>query len=110
MKYIKLFENLTIEPEIDDYVLMRINLETYYMKDEVNNFINNNIGQIVRIDEDEIRITYHNIPDNIKDWFREHKYTDKIIYTRILNKNKIVAIGKTPEEVKINKVVNKYNL
>ena len=115
MKYIKKFENIDIEPEVGDYVLMRINLIDSIKKDEINNYINNTIGQIIQIhpSTEEIRIRYDNIPDNIKDWFRNHKDWIKDngdFYSRILQINKIVAIGKTPEEVILNRDINKYNL
>lgn len=111
MKYLKTYENLTIEPKVGDYVLMRVNLELYKDKDEVNDFVNNTIGQIIEIHKDEeIRIRYDNVPDNIKDWFLNERHKGEKTYSRILSKKNIVAIGETPEDVKFNKVINKYNL
>lgn len=110
MKYLKTYENLTIEPKVGDYALMRVNLLLYKDKDEVNDFVNNTIGQIIEIHKDEeIRIRYDNVPDNIKDWFLNDRKGEKR-YSRILSKKNIVAIGETPEDVKFNKVINKYNL
>ncbi len=111
MKYIKTYENMNKLPEIGDYVLMKINLTEYEHKDEINNYINNTIGKIINIypSTDDIRIKYDNIPNNIKSWFRDHK-NYKNYYSRILRIDKIVAIGKTPEEVILNRDINKYNL
>lgn len=107
MKYIKAYENMNL-PEINDYVLMKVNLVEYKWKDEVNNYINNTIGQIIDVypNEENIRIKYDNIPDIIKSWFR----IDNGVYSRVIHNDQIVAIGKSIDEVIINKNINKYNL
>ena len=92
MKYIKKFENITDEPQIGDYVLIKIHLIEYKKKNEVNAFINNTIGVIIYISDIDIRVQYDNIPDNIKDWFLESKRLNKITYSRILRKESIVDL------------------
>jgi hypothetical protein len=109
MKYIKTYENMNKLPEIGDYVLMRVNLKEYSKKEDVNKFINNSIGQVMKIypENEEVRVKYYNIPDNIKDWFLYDSF--KKTYSRVFNTNRIVDI-KTKEDFDLYNNQNKYNL
>lgn len=114
MKYLKQYEFFEDEPQIGDYVLCDIKLERHNERENIMNFVNNNIGQIINIQDTEIRVQYTNVPKEIKNWFRQDtisfngKEYDK--YSKLIHSDKIIAIGKTPEEVKIKIDANKYNL
>ena len=59
MKYIKKFENVE-EPEIGDYVLMRLRPQSNYSP-RYEEFIKNNIGEIVSKDVRSNKITFFEV-------------------------------------------------
>ena len=62
MKHLHYYENKN-EPQIGDYVICE---DTYFSKEDIHNFIENNVGQIIRIRIDgDFFIKYKNIPQNL---------------------------------------------
>lgn len=123
MKYLKKFENINdTEPEVGDYILIKVNLQEYGKKEIINNFINNTIGKVYKIYNDDIRVSYENIPDEIKGWFSKPIYTPSLKfinaikgvgegeYTRLFSKDRIVVFSKNKKDVEPYIQANKYNL
>ena len=108
----KIFENLKSELKVGDYVLMRSNASAK----ELLEFINNNIGQVIKINNFEdlrIRVRYNNIPDNVIPWFgfAERQFPPSIrTAARIFDINQIVEFAKTKEELELKLAAKKYNL
>lgn len=121
MKYIKTYEQLDEEPQIGDYVIM-----TSY--EWLNEFLHNNIGQIVFIgtqnQNDNINVIY---PSNIitdDSYFRkitkyEHDIYDKFssiarnnkkVSLRIFERNEILYFSKNKEDLEAKIAAKKYNL
>ena len=122
MKIKRFNENSQETPEVGDYVLVKIDVSNSSLsyKNELMDYINNTIGQICKIRNQlgDIVIVYDNIPNEIKSWFKysyEYNYNSENFvgygsYTRAIDKNKIVAFGKTIEEVELKISAKKYNL
>lgn len=108
MKYIKTFENIN-ELQIGDYVICH---ELGYINDdEIDNFIQNNIGQYTVYDDiidcPPYVIQYENIPIRLNDYFNSDNerrmHRDEIIF---YSSNK-----KTVEDfIKIKNDLKKFNL
>lgn len=121
MKYIKQFESLNKEkPEIGDYIQVIINGdddESDIIFSKFINFVNNNIGKIISINnrfinDNEVRIKYDAVPIEIKTWLDHTEDNSIREYSKIFNLNAVddYIIGKTQEEVRIKMQSNKYNL
>ena len=108
MKYLKRFENHT-NIEVGDYVICRYNSKDYYNRTfnikKLIEFINNNIGIVVKYDNKMTTIQYHNIPDNIKYLFNLGENKNQVSV-----KNTIIYFGKTIEDIEVQLSANKYNL
>lgn len=112
MRYIKEFENISKEPQIGDYVFCSEQVGNKL--DDLDIFLENNIGQIVSIEDRYIKPTkvkecsyfvkYDNIPDNVKDVFSF--YDD----CRIMVLEEIKFYSSNREEVELKIMANKYNL
>lgn len=100
MKYIKLFEELNI-PRVGDYVLLEIEFSNSI---ELQNFINNNIGKIIRrnVNHENLDIQYVDIPENIKYCFSTKN-------SRVFHIHNIIIFG-TKEQMELELQVKKYNL
>lgn len=115
---IKKFENKNDEPVIGDYVILKD--DTYLYNNEFknySNFINNNIGRIIKIHYKndyiplDYDIEYDNIPDNIKDCFAKHVYDDKIQYYELSRpEHDIISTFKNKEDAELFLSARKYNL
>lgn len=115
MKYIKKFEN-SEHPQIGDYVLIKT--RGYSIIDDIitksKEYVDTHIGKIVDIkiysdDEDDdssVLVEYENVPTEIKSYFNNNRNKS----TRKFSINRIVATGKTKEEVLMKVQQNKYNL
>ena len=83
---------------------------------DFEDFINNNIGQIINIkhynysgmkcDEIELEVEYDNVPQKIKNEF----VIKKGKYITFFDPDVIEITGKTKKEVKIKQSVNKFNI
>jgi len=112
MKHIKKYKYKSIEPQtpqIGDYI------QIYYpntkdfgpLHEKGINFLNNNIGIVVNIEYNKnltknLTIKY-DVPPELEDFFPFN-------HTKITKLEYIIAFGKTPEEVKLQIIANKYNL
>jgi hypothetical protein len=103
MKHIKMFEDLNKEPEVGDYVLVRIDLKMYVLKDVVNNFINNNIGKIAYKYTENVKVVYDNPPPELEKWFGFNG-------ARTFDMDRIVDFDKSKEKLKLRLAANKYNI
>lgn len=111
----KIFENNS-KLEVGDYVLMSTNAPNEIIKE----YINNTIGQIEKVFPDKrdiwnnvsvgnIVVKYKNVPNGYEEWFKR-EYSKKGTFLRQFHPNKVVAFGKTPEEVELKLNTDKYNL
>ena len=111
MKYIKKFEYQQDKPEIGDYVLLFIKRKG--APQDYKEFLNNNIGQIINIKssntfQTEVRISYDNVPENIKKMF--HNLIPGAVRVRTFDIRDVYIFGKTPEDVETKLAAKKYNL
>jgi len=115
----KIFEDLQPKIEAGNYVLMN----SVSMYDSVRKFINNNIGQIIELGPDSIRVKYDNMPKNIMNihlraigqptWNREPNgdfSSVRISTIKIFDIDQVVEFAKTKEELELKLAAKKYNL
>ena len=116
MKYLKTYESIKNEPQVDDYVLFYFDPKNG--DKELKTFFNINIAQVVRNDiEDKdlknfpyntpnptIEIKYENIPTELIDRFGKKNISIA------LPKNAIVACSKNKEYLEQFITNTKYNL
>lgn len=128
MKYINLFEEIELEPQVGDYVIcveFDTGLSTKWEK--FNYFLSNNIGRIVFIDVlmNDYYITFDNPPEDILDYAF---YTKKSKYIKDIDKDKyemvndeytnvaamdrenIIYWSKNKKKIEVKLTANKYNL
>jgi hypothetical protein len=111
MKYIKSYEENSDDPQIGDYVICKEENDldssstTILIKNQINEFLTINIGQIAEYDGKWYEVEYHNIPKNVDGWFHASK-----LNCRSMKRHEIIHYAKTKEELKplINQI--KYNL
>ena len=119
MKYLKLFEELKNIPrpagwelpQVDDYIICREDTST---KDDIKDFIHNNVGQIVSKEPTDalyisyLYVTYDNIPQEFKvrGIFAQKNYQ----YVRLFSKEEIVFFSSNKEDCEVYLAMNKYNL
>ena len=138
MKYLRTFEDISDKPKVGDYVLIKVNLSrthlalTYHK--QLEEYMNNNFGQIINInvyhseftgnDIVDLYVKYHNIPEEIMDWFSKSQpcknspptgdvfIADQIGYTgyRRFDIDRIVEFAPTEEELKLKLAAKKFNL
>lgn len=111
MKHLKTYENIN-KPQEGDYVVLKINVSpalSYYK--EINNFINNTIGKVIRVKNNIIVTTYTDVPKGVINYFTK-KYDNygNIKYTREFDTNRINIIGSTIEDVEMKINTNKFNI
>jgi len=102
MKHLKTYENLSNEPNVGDYVYVNIDIDNYVVNDEGGDDIlkvNNKIGKIIK--------------KSPSSEFLDSIYTyviliDKSEYT--IYSDEIKEFGKSPKEIEIKMIANKYNL
>lgn len=122
----KIFENNDIMNITEgDYVLL--NIKT--VNKEYNEFVNNNVGEVIRLktkkyheDENDIYLPYKievkynsDVEDfkRLKTFFQHLDYdyvTDYYTFSSVFDISYVMFYGKTEEEVKIKYNSNKYNL
>jgi predicted KAP-like P-loop ATPase len=120
MKYLKLFEELTIKPKIGDWVKITLNPDDFItINDKYLDFINNNYGKIVYIHKwsgkDTFIVSYKNVPyliDHIFDYSKEFTYHK--CYTKEFLLKDIVEFAKNKKEldlkIKTKELAKKYNI
>ena len=114
MKYIKKFENNNLI-EVGDYVLIKTvgAITSNEIIKKSKEFVDTHIGKCLNINNSQtpsdITIVYENIPSDIHSYF--------LMYSNLKNTgerkfqiNRVIAYGKTIEEVEIKKNASKYNL
>jgi hypothetical protein len=115
MKYLKRFEDINDYPEYGDYIQIKINS----MNDDWREYVNNTIGEVYGIigknadgfddDHDMVAVKYDNPPEYVKRWMTFNFYGNDE-YTRDFSVERIVAYGKTLEELNMKLRANKFNL
>ena len=110
MKHLKQFEFLNQnEPQIGDYVLCHE--EDVEDDDDLTNFIDNNIGKIIGIDNTNtvpFDVEYENVPDNIRYHFTFYTSND-----RLMTRKEIIYFSPNKpnkEELEAIKQANKFNI
>jgi len=106
MKYIKTYETLNDFPKNGDYVICKNDyLYVATDRDDLNNFLKNNIGQIVDIQNLKYSyiIKFNNVPTDIRDYFN----TD---YLRGFTRREILHYSKNKKDLELFINVNKFNL
>lgn len=114
MKYIKKFENEN-NPQVGDYVILYDkSFEISNKYDTYSNFINNNIGQIIRIQNNIfIDVMYENIPPKEILKYFKIKYTkgsDFNYFLSAYNVYNIKHISKNKEDLQYIVDIKKYNI
>ena len=111
MKYIKTFENLNLnnQPKVGDYVYVN----TYYADDVIINFLNNNIGKIIRRIDRGFVVKYDNAPDEFN--IESENHDNNLDYCFSNNNwnvdyDEIIAFAPTKKELELKIQSNKYNL
>jgi len=103
MKYIKQYEDIN-NIELDDYVVC---IDTFTKNIELSEFIQTNIGQVVKIVYDvNYYVQYDNIPEQLKSNFDDLSLKN----TRLMNKHEIIESSKNKEDLVHLITANKYNL
>jgi len=67
MKNLKTFKKYNNSVQVDDYVIINLNLPNRSKTDEeikLSQFINNNVGQVIKDEEHTILVKYINKPDD----------------------------------------------
>jgi hypothetical protein len=116
----KIYEKIDQKPKVGDYVLIKISeidaLNKFpWIRDEIiktNNFINNNIGKIIYIEENIINVRYTNIPKKIRKYFNyvNLEGSRNRIGWKSFNYRFINEFGETKEELETKLQAKKYNL
>jgi len=113
MKYIRIFEN---NITVGEYVLININGNSTVGSKEFMNFINNNIGRIIKIkdinkwSEFNIYVEYENVPYDIKNYssFIYNEENDKPYI--IVRRGFIIANHKDKNKLEAIIAAKKFNL
>ena len=114
MKHIKpytlMIEDAHTEPQIDDYVILNTD-QTYFITKKIKKFINNKIGQIIKIINyktlsPDFIVKYDNIPPSLYDQTYD-KNNNSFIFENI---GCILYISKDKEQLEALLQANKYNL
>ena len=118
MKYLKKFENVEEESDIEigDYVL--VNIESVRnTTPEYFTFMNNNVGIFLKEEVNnwnDFLIGYENIPpENIRSNFLEKDYTrkyKKVYYAKCIVSSNVIEFSKSKEELQLKLNVKKYNI
>lgn len=108
MKYLKSYENLN-QPQIGDYVILT-SKEKYRRPQYVINFLNNNIGKIIDIidnNNQNIIVKYDHITDEIKNSNYAQLITEHIWSAE---ESEIMYINKDKKKLEKYIIIQKYNL
>lgn len=117
MKHLKTFENLST-PKMGDYILAHKS-EEHYDKGiiKVNKFINNNIGRVVEVRNDDggiaYGVQYENVPRDVKNLFNHIKHKDGDIQLknyRYLQLKSIIYFSDQPFDIEEIKNKTKFNI
>jgi hypothetical protein len=105
MKYIKKYETIEDDPKVNDYVLCEENTNN----DDVKNYIETHIGQLIDI-EDKLKTIY-----NYKVFYKDsNRYFGNNGNCRSMERNEIIFWSENIEDVKnymkIKMSANKYNI
>ena len=113
MKHLKTLETINDGPKIGDYIIVKSNSPIY----EINDFIENNIGQIFNIVKfknsrygNTYYTKYNNIPSEIKVYFQYLMLENKLCYYRGYDSSSIIEYSKNKENLEIILQAKKYNL
>jgi len=112
MKHLKTLETINDGPKIGDYIIVKSNSPIV----KINNFIENNIGQIINISHFEnpnrynVSIKYNNVPSNLLHFFNDTTFKNKNCFFRNFFSSDIVEYAKTLNLLKIKMDANKYNI
>ena len=104
MKYIKLFEKLSEEPAVGDYVICEDPDVDYR---DLNEFLKFNIGELRKINHREdinykYTVEFENIPYNLSSYFSDD--------SRSFRRAEITHFSNNKEDLNLIVVANKYNL
>jgi len=110
MKYLKEFEIINNgQPKRGDYVIVNYNYGDFH---NLNNFLNNNIGKILDINNNEIYISYNvlekDMLESIKTYFIT--YEDNIYKISLEMEYTDINFSSNKEDLEILLQANKFNL
>ena len=109
MKYIKKYDDVNYsKPEVGDYILIKSGSKF----EDVENFIDYNIGKIVKLNEFLVHVVYKDVPSIIRSYFLDNIYdfSDEYEYLYDFYLWKIVAFSKNKEDLELILNSNKYNM
>jgi len=110
MKHLHYYEHIKneTEPEPDDYVICK---DTYYLKKDIHDFLENNIGQIISIDSCDFYIKYENIPLNLISYFDfDDINKNNDVGVALMYNNEILYYSKDKEYLKQLLINKKFNI
>ena len=111
MKYIKKFESASVdELKIGDYVICEDN--GTFSEELLSVFINNNIGQFIRMDYDNhfYIIEYKNIPKELRNSMVYNDRNKIYIHCVIMEKYEIKYFSSNKEDCEIYLAAKNYNI
>jgi len=115
MKHLRLFEDeLKYKYKVGDYVSINYDTKSKTLS-KLKDFVNNEIGKIMFIDDSSMIIQYVNIPDKLKHFFGDKNVGNKNIKNSVFfwNKNNTIERLATDDEIKkyeLIKISNKFNI
>lgn len=100
----KIYENLNT-PKKGNFVYIhkKYDMDLILLPTEVKNFIINNVGKIIEIEDNIIRIKFFNIPDDFKKYF-------SVKNSRLFDISEILEFAKTKKELELKIKAKKYNI
>jgi len=110
MKYLKTYENLEQEPQIGDWVVVRIDDNRRSDGDNDTpwtNMIEKSIGQVISTPDEDCDYDYNNVKDYFKAWKIKYEWKQRHF---IIFKREIVFFDKDKEKVEAYTQTQKYNL
>lgn len=108
----KIFENESSEIRIGDYVLLKVELDNIFHKSnfnsleearKFNDFVNNNIGRVISMDNDYLILQYYDIS-----FFIQHLFTKSGLLT--INRKSVYLHDSDLDKLKLKFESEKYNL
>jgi len=97
MRYIKKFENMSNDPQIGDYIIVKSDM---FMKGEYSIFLDNNIGIISDVQKNIVVVDFYNYPG--------YKNDEKS--SRVFNIKEILYYSPNKQDLEAILVSKKYNL
>ena len=111
MKHLKKYKKVDSEPKFGDYVLFKLNFDNDRQinpfMSKVKEFIDNNIGKILKITGNSCEVQYENLPYDLRAIAKDNS-TDTIYINK--GQHDILGFSKRKKDLEPLIVANKYNI